>query len=139
MRLEAQELLDLIDAVSIAAEDLVYRATDDVFADDYTDEDRAEMGDKADRLNRLGARLPVEYNAQETDEHPRDERGREMLAEYDFRYNAGEDPNDPDGAFTIAADIMADLLHALEALGRPDPEHALELAAAHYIDEREGR
>jgi hypothetical protein len=67
----------------------------------------------------------------------RAERGAWVLAEYAGRYYPGaEDVEDADGAYTVAGDIVADLLHALDSLGHPNPEGVLDLATAHYVEER---
>jgi hypothetical protein len=69
---------------------------------------------------------------------PRDERGARVIAEYAGNYYPGaENTDDPDGAYTVASDIIADLLHALDSLGHPHPDESLKLALAHYIEERE--
>ena len=66
------------------------------------------------------------------------ERGAWVLAEYAGRYYPGaEDTEDADGAYTVAGDIIADLLHALNDLGHPDPEGVIVLATVHYSEERE--
>ncbi len=69
---------------------------------------------------------------------PRNERGARVLAEYAGTYYPGaENTEDPDQAYTVATDIIADLLHALDSLGHPKPEQALDMAALHYTEERD--
>lgn len=69
---------------------------------------------------------------------PRNERGARVLAEYAGTYYPGaEDTTDPDQAYTVASDIIADLLHALDSLGHPEPDQSLVLALAHYMEERD--
>lgn len=52
-----QELSDIVDALSVATEELRYRA--DELADDYTKADRVEMEEKADRLDGLFKRFVI--------------------------------------------------------------------------------
>ena len=66
------------------------------------------------------------------------ERGAWVLAEYAGRYYPGaEDTEDQGGAFTVASDITADLMHVLDSLGHEDPESIATLASVHYSEERE--
>lgn len=64
-------------------------------------------------------------------------RGETLLEIYAVTYYPGaESTDDADGAFTVAGDVIADTLHRLEQLGHEDPERVLDLARAHFVEER---
>jgi hypothetical protein len=64
------------------------------------------------------------------------DRGAQVLAAYDRRHTSGEDPDSVEGAFTVAADVVTDILHLLHDLGHEDPESVFDLASANYVEER---
>lgn len=69
----------------------------------------------------------------------RTERALQVLEYYaGEHYPGAENTEDEDGARTVASDIIADLLHYLEQVGdESTPFRAIDLATAHYYEERE--
>lgn len=65
-------------------------------------------------------------------------RGEQVLDVYAVTYYPGaERTDDADGAYTVAGDVIADLLHRLDQLGHEDPERVLDLARSHFSEERD--
>lgn len=66
----------------------------------------------------------------------RAERGLYALNEYaEATYPGAENTEDPDGAFTVAADLVSDLLHYLTSVGHPKPEDIFTMAQVNWYEE----